>query len=188
MNVAPLGLDGLVMIEPRIHRDARGWFAETWSAQRYREVGLPDTWVQDNVSHSVRGVVRGLHFQEPHGQGKLAMALVGEVFDVAVDVRVGSPTFGQWAGFVLSETTGRQLYIPPGFAHGYLVTSDVAVFAYKCTDYYDPSSERAVLWNDPDLGVEWPLPASAATWLSDKDRAAPRLRDLPPDRLPRYSR
>jgi dTDP-4-dehydrorhamnose 3,5-epimerase len=178
-------IDGLVMFEPRVHRDGRGWFRETWHAPRYAEGGLDVLFVQDNVSRSARGVLRGMHFQEPHGQGKLASVLGGEVFDVAVDIRVGSPTFGRWAGYRLSEENGRQLYLPPGLAHGFLVLSEWAVFEYKCTEVWSPESEHVLRWDDPDLGIEWPL--DVAPELSARDRGGRRLRDFAPGELPSYA-
>lgn len=156
---------------------------ETWNQARYVEAGLPDTFVQDNLSYSRRGVLRGLHFQNPNGQGKLVYVLQGEVFDVAVDIRRGSPTFGQSASVVLSSDNKRQFYIPPGFAHGFCVTSETALFAYKCTTPYSPKDEGGILWNDPALGLDWPI---AEPDLSDKDRAAPALARYPQERLPAY--
>ena len=163
--------------------DDRGFFMETWNGRRYEEAGLPARFVQDNLSFSARGVLRGLHFQNPNAQGKLVSVLRGEVFDVAVDVRVGSPTYGRWVGAYLSADNKRQLYVPEGFAHGFVVTSEDALFSYKCTDYYDPETERSVLWNDPDIGIEWPLDVPT---LSKKDEAALPLREIPEDALPRY--
>jgi dTDP-4-dehydrorhamnose 3,5-epimerase len=141
-------------------------------------------FVQDNVSRSARGVLRGMHFQEPRPQGKLASVLAGEVFDVAVDVRVGSPTFGRWAGYRLSEENGRQVYLPPGLAHGFLVLSEWAVFEYKCTELWNPEAERVLRWDDPDLAIEWPL--DAAPELSPRDRAGRRLREFGPGELPQF--
>jgi dTDP-4-dehydrorhamnose 3,5-epimerase len=157
---------------------------ESWNERRYGVVGLPENFVQDNLSFSGHGVLRGLHFQNPNSQGKLVCVLQGEVFDVAVDIRVGSPSFGKWTGTTLSAENRRQLYIPPDFAHGFVVTSEAALFFYKCTDYYAPASEGTVLWNDPDIGIEWPI---AEPSLSEKDRAASRLRDMPEDALPSYA-
>jgi dTDP-4-dehydrorhamnose 3,5-epimerase len=185
MKVTPTSLPGVVLIEPRVFRDDRGYFLETFSAARYAPEGLPTEFAQDNASCSKPGVLRGLHYQFPIGQGKLVGVAMGEVFDVAVDIRVGSPTFGQWTGETLSSETGRQLYIPPGFAHGFLVTSDSpAVFSYKCTASYDPNGQCSILWNDPDLAIDWP---GESQLLSPKDAEAPRLRDVPESRLPRYS-
>lgn len=183
MNVQETGLPGVLLVQPPVYRDGRGFFRETWRAERYAAAGIPDRFVQDNVSLSGRGVLRGLHFQEPNPQGKLVSVLRGEVWDVAVDVRAGSPTFGRWTGYTLSEENGWQLWIPPGFAHGFVVTGDEALFAYKCTDVYRPEAEATVLWNDPELGIEWPV---GDALVSDRDARGVRLRDLPPERLPRY--
>lgn len=168
MNVSRTELPEVLLIEPRVFGDRRGYFFESFHADRYAAAGMPYPFVQDNVSRSVRGVLRGLHLQEPFGQGKLVGVMLGEVFDVAVDVRVGSPTFGRWIGVYLSEENRRQLWIPAGFAHGFQVTSPEAVFSYKCTEYYHPETEVAVLWNDPQIGIPWPVPDPA---LSAKDRA-----------------
>jgi dTDP-4-dehydrorhamnose 3,5-epimerase len=173
----------ILIIDPRVFGDDRGFFLETWSSSRYAEAGLPPTFLQDNMSRSVRGTLRGLHLQHPNGQGKLVYVIEGEVFDVAVDVRVGSPTFGRWFGIALSGRNKRQVYIPPGFAHGFCVTSEYALFAYKCTETYRPETELGILWNDPAIGVRWP---TSATVLSEKDRAYPPLADIPQSRLPRY--
>jgi dTDP-4-dehydrorhamnose 3,5-epimerase len=156
MKIIETALPGVLIIEPKVHGDARGFFIETYHAQRYAEQGLPDTFVQDNHSRSSRGVLRGLHYQLQHPQGKLVRVTQGEVFDVAVDIRKGSPTFGQWAGVLLSGENHRQFYVPPGFAHGFCTLSDTADFLYKCTDYYHPECEYGVLWNDPAIGIEWP--------------------------------
>jgi dTDP-4-dehydrorhamnose 3,5-epimerase len=184
MNVQDTGLPGVLLVQPPVFHDGRGYFRETWRAERYAAAGIPDRFVQDNVSLSARGVLRGLHFQEPGGQGKLVSVLRGEVWDVAVDVRAGSPTFGRWTGYTLSAENGWQLWIPAGFAHGFVVTSDEAIFAYKCTDVYRPETEATVLWNDPDLAIEWPVDGPL---ISGKDAAGARLRDLAPERLPRFA-
>ncbi len=184
MNVIETGLPGVLIIEPKVFGDERGFFMESWNGRRYAEVGLPDNFVQDNVSFSQRGVLRGLHYQHPHGQGKLVGALRGEVFDVAVDVRRGSPTFGSWMGEYLSSANHRQLYIPPGFAHGFLVTSEEALFAYKCTEYYHPESERSIRWNDPGIGIQWPIDGPV---LSLKDDVARMLDAMPDEFLPTYA-
>ncbi|MDB4885280.1 MAG: dTDP-4-dehydrorhamnose 3,5-epimerase [Gemmatimonadetes bacterium] len=183
MKVTASRLPGVLVVEPDVAGDARGYFLETFSARRYAEAGIPGPFVQDNLSFSERGVLRGLHLQQPHAQGKLVSVLEGEAFDVAVDVRVGSPTFGQWAGELLSRENRRQLWVPPGFAHGFLVTSESCLFAYKCTDYYHPESERSIAWDDPAIGIAWP---SRDVRLSAKDRAAPRLADVDPALLPRH--
>jgi dTDP-4-dehydrorhamnose 3,5-epimerase len=180
MNVTRCDIPGLLVIEPRVFGDARGFFLETWNEQRYRAAGLDLRFVQDNLSSSRRGTIRGLHFQNPRAQGKLVWAIQGEVFDVAVDLRRGSPTFGRWHGLTLSEQNRLQFYIPPGFAHGFAVLSDTAVFGYKCTDFYSPKDEVTLQWDDPDVGVAWPFRDPV---LSEKDKHGIRLRDLPPDRL-----
>ena len=148
MKVSGTNFSGVMLIEPTVLDDFRGLFYESWSASRYAEVGVPGPFVQDNISSSTHGTLRGLHLQHPRGQGKLVHVLVGEVFDVVVDVRVGSPDFGRWTGATLSETNRHQLYIPPGFAHGFCVVSDAALFAYKCTEYYCPETEITVAWDD----------------------------------------
>jgi dTDP-4-dehydrorhamnose 3,5-epimerase len=183
MKVTPTDLPEVLQIAPPVFGDSRGFFQETWNRARYTAVGISADFVQDNISLSARGVLRGLHFQHPHGQAKLVYVLQGEVYDVAVDVRQGSPGFGRWAGVYLSADNHHQLYIPPGFAHGFCVLSDTALFSYKCTDFYHPEAEGTVLWNDPDLGIPWPLEAPA---LSTKDSRAPRLRDIDLTRLPPY--
>lgn len=182
MKVVETELPGVLLVEPVTFRDERGWFRESWHLDRYREAGLPARFVQDNVSRSHRGVLRGLHYQEPQSQGKLVSVLEGEVFDVAVDIRRSSPTFGRWAGFTLSAENARQLYVPEGFAHGFVVLSEVAVFAYRCTAYYRPDAEGTVRWDDPDVGIEWPVERPR---LSPRDAAAPTLAEIPPERLPR---
>lgn len=183
MNVVPLSLPEVLRIEPDVFGDDRGFFMETWSKPKYEGAGIAEPFVQDNLSRSCRGVIRGLHLQNPHAQGKLIHAIVGEIFDVAVDVRVGSPTFGRWVGETLSSRNKHQLYIPPGFAHGFCVVSEDAVVAYKATDVYHPEAEVGVVWNDPDIGVQWPV---AEAIVSDKDRRHPKLRDIPAERLPRH--
>ncbi len=168
-------LPGVILVEPQVHRDTRGFFVETYHAPRYREGGVDGVFVQDNHSQSTRGALRGLHGQFPHGQGKLLRVIQGEVYDVAVDVRRGSPAYGKHVAVSLSAENFLQIYIPPGFVHGFCVTSDVAQVEYKCTDVYRPEDEFAVAWNDPDLGIVWPLDDPI---LSPKDRDAPRLRDV----------
>lgn len=184
MKISPTSLPEVLAVEPRVFRDARGTFFESWSASRYAEAGIAGPFVQDNISISPRGILRGLHLQHPHGQGKLVSVLEGEVFDVAVDVRTGSPRFGKWVGEILSGTNRRQLWIPPGFAHGFAVLSEQAVFHYKCTDAYHPECELTVAWNDPAIAIAWPI---AAPTLNDKDRNGLRLSDIPRDRLPAYA-
>jgi dTDP-4-dehydrorhamnose 3,5-epimerase len=158
-----------------VYRDPRGFFVETWHAARYEELGLPARFVQDNQSRSVRNTLRGLHWQWRRPQGKLIWVTQGVVFDVGVDIRPESPTFGKWFGLVLSEHNFLQCYLPPGIAHGFCVMSDVAQVEYKCTDYYDPQGERGLIWNDPDVAIEWPI---RDPMLSDRDRAHPTLREL----------
>tara|TARA_R110001583_G_scaffold15680_4_gene64395 strand:- start:959 stop:1492 length:534 start_codon:yes stop_codon:yes gene_type:complete len=167
MRVIDTKLAGVKIIEPRVFGDARGFFLETFQADRYAEHGMTLPFVQDNHSRSGKGVLRGLHFQKTKPQGKLVRVVRGEVFDVAVDVRPGSPTFGQWEGVVLSDDNKRQYWIPPGLAHGFVVLSESADFEYKCTDYYDPSDEGCLLWNDPAVGIEWPV---TSPLLSAKDQ------------------
>ena len=184
MKVSPTEIAGVVLIEPRVFRDDRGYFLESWSEAAFGAAGLPSVFRQDNLSLSRVGVLRGLHYQFPTAQGKLVSVVRGEVFDVAVDIRVGSPTFGHWVGATLSAENGHQLYIPEGFAHGFqVVGTEPASFAYKCTTGYDPAGQCSIRWDDPDLGIAWPL---APTGLAPKDAEAPRLRNVPPDRLPRF--
>ena len=184
MQVEALELSGLLVIEPSVHGDERGFFMESYSRDRYAAAGLPREFVQDNLSLSAQGILRGLHLQNPHGQGKLCSVLEGEVFDVAVDVRVGSPTFGQWGSVTLSSENKRQFYVPPGFAHGFVVLSERALFSYKCTDFYSSESELGVAWDDPDIGIEWPIDAPT---LSGKDAKNPRLKNIPKETLPSYA-
>jgi len=180
MEVYDGTLPGVRVIEPDVYADDRGAFLETWNARDYGKHGLDVTFVQDNLSRSRRHVLRGLHFQNPRPQGKLVSVLRGEVFDVIVDVRAESETFGEWEGTVLSAENARQLYVPEGFAHGFVVTGDEALFHYKCTDFYHPESEDVIRWNDPALGIDWPVEQPV---LSDRDREAPRLEDLPAERF-----
>ncbi|MEP6591145.1 MAG: dTDP-4-dehydrorhamnose 3,5-epimerase [Gemmatimonadota bacterium] len=183
MIVTPASLPEVLLLQPRIHRDERGHFLETWSATRYSDVGITDRFVQDNVSVSQLGVIRGLHFQHPQPQGKLVSCLLGTVFDVAVDVRWGSPTFGGWVGFELSDDNGHQLWVPPGFAHGFQALSPEVVFAYKCTAPYAPSAERSIRWDDPDIGIAWPRREPI---VSAKDQSALSLASHPTEALPRF--
>ena len=180
MKVITCDIPGLLVIEPNVFGDARGFFMELWNQQRHHEAGLDWNYVQDNVSLSRRGTVRGLHFQNPAAQGKLVYVLQGEVFDVAVDIRRSSPTFGRWHGLSLSAENKRQFLIPPGFAHGFAVLSETALFAYKCTEFYTPQHELAVAWNDPDIGIQWPVEKPQ---LLERDARAPRLKDVPRERL-----
>jgi dTDP-4-dehydrorhamnose 3,5-epimerase len=180
MRVLPCEIQGPVVIEPDVFGDARGFFMESWSRRRYAEVGLDFDFVQDNFSLSRQGTLRGLHFQNPQPQGKLVSVLQGAVFDVAVDIRRGSPTFGRWVGVELSAENRRQFFIPIGFAHGFQALSETALFHYKCTAAYSPRDEAGFRWDDPDVAIRWPLASPA---LSKRDAAAPLLRDLPPERL-----
>lgn len=184
MKVTGFEITDLLLIEPRRFGDARGWFSEVWQDARYREAGIAETFVQDNLAKSGKGVLRGLHAQEPHAQGKLVQVFQGRVYDVAVDLRVGSPTFGRWQGVVLDEDNALQFYVPPGFAHGYYVMSKDALFGYKTTDTYSPQSEFGVRWDDPLIAIEWPLDGEPL--LSDKDRTAPLLAEIPQSRMSRF--
>ncbi|MEW6516337.1 MAG: dTDP-4-dehydrorhamnose 3,5-epimerase [candidate division FCPU426 bacterium] len=178
MKFTPLSLSEVVRIEPRVFSDARGFFMETYHQTRFAEHGLALRFVQDNHSRSAKGVLRGLHFQrEPRSQGKLVRALRGAIFDVAVDIRRGSPTFGRWVGEVLSEENKAMLFIPPGFAHGFCAMADATEVHYKTTDIYSPEHEGGLLWDDPEIGIAWP-DIGMEFLLSDKDKRNPRLRDL----------
>lgn len=168
----PMEIPGVVVIEPKIFRDARGFFMETYHAEKFREAGIDLPFVQDNHSRSTRNILRGLHIQVPYAQGKLVRVIEGEIYDVAVDVRLGSPHFGKSVAVFLSAEKGNQLYIPPGFAHGFCVTSEIAQVQYKCTALYHPEAEFSIAWNDPELAIDWPIRDPI---LSDKDRNAPRL-------------
>ena len=170
-------IEGLCIIKPAVFGDNRGYFMETYNKKDYIEAGLGMEFVQDNQSKSRRGVLRGLHFQKTHSQGKLVSVLQGEVFDVAVDLRKGSQTYGRWHGLVLSGDYKSQFYVPPGFAHGFVVLSEEAVFSYKCTDYYYPEDEGGIIWNDPDIGIEWPLDGIENVMLSDKDKKLKTLKE-----------
>jgi len=178
MNVAPTDLPGVIVLEPRVFEDPRGFFFESYHAERYARAGLPEHFVQDNHSRSIPGALRGLHYQLRHPQGKLVRVLRGAIWDVAVDIRRGSPTFGRWVGVELSADNKRQLYVPPGFAHGFCVPTEESEVEYKCTAFYVSEDERGIAWNDPALGIAWPI---TTPLLSDKDRAFPRLAmaDLP---------
>ncbi len=184
MKVLPTALPGVLLIEPTVWADSRGTFRETWQLERYATSGLPTHWAQDNVSVSTRHVLRGLHFQSIKPQGKLVTVLAGAILDVAVDVRHGSAHFGQSAVAELSERNARQLYVPPGFAHGFMVLSAEAVVHYKCTQLYHPASERTLIWNDPALSIAWP---DAVPILSEKDAAGTRLADFRADELPEFA-
>jgi len=175
INVIETPLSGVLLIEPRVFEDDRGFFMETFNADDFANAGLPVTFVQDNHSRSSQNVLRGLHYQYPQWQGKLVRTILGEIFDVAVDIRRDSPTFGEWFGATLSDTNKQQLYIPPGFAHGFCVLSEIADVVYKCTTQYKPSDDAAVRWNDADIGIEWPVENPL---VSSKDAAAPALREI----------
>jgi len=182
MKVIETKLPGVCIIEPRVFSDQRGYFWESWHGERYRNEGnIPGPFVQANGARSSHGVLRGLHYQLRHPQGKLVWVTRGEVFDVAVDIRLGSSTFGEWVGEVLSEDNHRQLYIPPGFAHGYCVLSKESDFAYLCTDFYGPGDEYGVRWDDEALEIRWPI---SSPYLSDKDLTFPQLKEIPKEQLP----
>lgn len=190
MKVTPTPIPGLLVLEPQVFGDVRGYFTETFNQRVFQQAtGLDGDFVQDNQSRSARGVLRGLHYQLRQPQGKLVRAVRGEVFDVAVDLRPGSPTLGQWFGVVLSESNFRQLWVPPDFAHGFLVCSDMAEVGYKTTDYYDAASERCIAWNDPALAIAWPLAPGEAPLLSAKDQAGLplALAELPAGLTPHVS-
>ncbi|MBG06342.1 MAG: dTDP-4-dehydrorhamnose 3,5-epimerase [Rhodospirillaceae bacterium] len=172
MDVSQTDLPEVLLIKPRIFPDSRGRFLETWQRDRYADSGVVGEFVQDNVSRSVKGTLRGLHFQEPRAQGKLIMVLSGTIFDVAVDVRRGSPRFGDWVGITLDSDLAHQLWIPPGFAHGFCVMSETVDLMYKCTDFYSPSTERTIKWDDPDINIDWPIDDPI---LSDKDEVGVQL-------------
>lgn len=176
MEFLPTSLPDVVLVKPRVFEDGRGFFLETWSAEKFAGAGYPAQFVQDNLSRSRQGTLRGLHYQIQHPQGKLVRAVRGEIYDVAVDLRRGSPTFGQWQGTYLSADNRHALWVPAGFAHGFLVTSDVADVQYKCTDTWFPQHERTLLWNDPGVKIAWPLAPGQLPILSDKDRAGKPLR------------
>lgn len=182
MQVTPTAHPEVLLIEPAVHGDARGFFVETWQAARYADAGMPARFVQDNHSRSARGVLRGLHYQLEQPQGKLIRVAAGRIYDVAVDIRQGSPRFGQWVGVELSDQDHRQVYIPPGFAHGFCVLSETADFLYKCSDYYRPDDEYGIAWDDPAIGIDWP---DLDYLLSERDRQLPSLSTS--TRLPVYS-
>ncbi len=183
MNVIETKLSGVLILEPDVFSDQRGYFLETWNKERFERAGIQKSFVQDNISFSKRGVLRGLHFQYPQPQGKLVQVLSGCVLDVAVDIRRDSPTFGNWIAEELSEENHRQMFIPEGFAHGFCVTSETAVFSYKCTDFYNSKTECGIIFNDPDLNIDWTVEEPI---VSDKDAAFSRLKDIEPDKLPVY--
>jgi dTDP-4-dehydrorhamnose 3,5-epimerase len=185
MKVIETSLPGAVVIEPQVFGDARGFFYESYNKDKYSKAGITAEFVQSNVSRSGKGVLRGLHYQWPNPQGKLVSVLEGEVFDVAVDIRRGSPTFGQWAGVMLTAENHRHFWIPEGFAHGFCVLSDFATFTYQCTALYDAAADASVRWNDDQIGIDWPV---SQPLLSAKDEKAPLLKDIHPDRLPEFVR
>ncbi len=176
MEVFPTKISDVLLIKPKVFRDTRGLFLETWQKERYRKHGVPTEYVQDNLSVSVKNTLRGLHFQHCHPQGKLITVLSGKIFDVVVDLRKDSETFGKWVGSTLNGETFDQMWIPPGFAHGFCVLSEQAVFNYKCTDYYEPSDERTLLWNDPILNIAWPITGTPI--ISPKDQKGTGFKEL----------
>ncbi len=180
MDITPTSVKDVLIIKPRVFTDQRGFFMETWQENRYRDIGLNSPFVQDNLSFSQKGTLRGLHFQIRHPQSKLVQVISGEIFDVAVDIRPGSPTFGKWAGVYLSGQTPTQLFVPEGFAHGFCVLSETAYFLYKCSDFYTPNDEGGILWSDPDLAIDWPIRDPV---VSDRDRNHPCLGECLPGQL-----
>jgi dTDP-4-dehydrorhamnose 3,5-epimerase len=181
MKIKETELDGVLIIEPNVFGDKRGYFVETYKRQRYADAGIDADFVQDNLSFSYKGTLRGLHYQHPHAQAKLVQVIQGEVFDVVVDIRRGFPTFGKWIGQYLSNENKRQLFIPKGFAHGFCVLSDTAMFHYKCSDNYAPEYEGGILWSDPDVGINWPIDSPI---ISEKDAGFSILKDIVDDKLP----
>ena len=182
MNITQTELEGVLIIEPGVFKDPRGFFMETYNLERYRQAGIRPEFVQDNLSFSVKNTLRGLHFQIRHPQAKLVQVIAGEIFDVAVDIRPGSPGFGKWTGIILSGENKRQVFIPEGFAHGFCVLSEIAYFSYKCSDFYAPGDEGGLLWSDPGIGIQWPVKDAI---ISEKDRYYPLLADLVSEQLPR---
>lgn len=185
MQVTKTPLEGLLIIQPKVFSDARGFFLESFHAERYQREGISSRFVQDNFSSSSQGVLRGLHYQLKKPQAKLVSVTLGEVFDVSVDIRQNSPTFGQWFGLRLSGENCTQLYIPEGFAHGFYVLSPKVHFSYKCSEFYDPTDEKGILWNDEQIGIQWPLLPNISVELSEKDKKYPQLRDMPLEFLPK---
>jgi dTDP-4-dehydrorhamnose 3,5-epimerase len=184
MKIIETTLPGVIVIEPKVFGDDRGFFVETYRESLFQQAGITEKFIQDNHSRSSKGVLRGLHYQLDNSQGKLVRVATGCVFDVAVDVRIGSPYFGQWYGTILDEKSKRMMYVPPNFAHGFVVLSEYADFIYKCTNYYNPSSEQGILWNDSDIGIKWPTNDVS---LSDKDKNNVMLKKQPDNFLPKYS-
>jgi len=183
MKILPSSLPEILIIEPSVFQDERGFFMETYQQRRYTEAGIESIFVQDNLSRSVGGTLRGLHYQVKHAQAKLIQVIEGTIFDVALDIRRGSPYFGQWEGVDLSDENRRQLFLPEGFAHGFCVVSESAYVLYKCTDFYAAEDEGGILWADPDLAIKWPI---SEPLLSEKDSQLPCRADIPPERLPVY--
>ena len=184
MKTIETSLPGALILEPQVFGDSRGFFYESYHQARYRDAGVRGDFIQTNVSRSAKGVLRGSHYQWPNPQGKLVSVLEGEVFDVAVDIRQGSPNFGQWTGVMLTADNHRHFWIPEGFAHGFCVLSEFATFTYQCTALYDPAADAGVRWNDADIGIDWPI---SEPLLSDKDAKTPLLKDVAPNRLPIFT-
>jgi len=184
IKIMPTSLDGVLIIEPDIFKDSRGAFMETYQKKKYTLAGINSVFVQDNFSISHKGTLRGLHYQISHSQAKLVQVIKGAVFDVAIDLRSGSPTFGQWTGVELSDTNNRQMFIPEGFAHGFQVLTETAYFLYKCSDYYSKEDEGGIIWSDPEINIKWP---AIQPLLSDKDAAYPYLKDISTTLLPKIS-
>jgi len=184
VKIIETSLPGVFFVEPDVYRDSRGSFMESYHEKKYSEKGIAEIFVQDNYSHSKRGTLRGLHYQLRHPQGKLVFVITGEIFDVAVDIRRGSPTYGKWVGSLLSEENKRQIFVPTGFAHGFCVLSETVDVIYKCTDFYESADEYGILWADPSVGINWPINNPI---LSEKDRSYPRLSEVAEDLLPTYS-
>lgn len=180
MNLITTSIPGVLIIEPKVFRDSRGFFMETYHQKRYRESEINRDFVQDNLSFSVKGTLRGLHFQVKRPQAKLVQVIAGEIFDAAVDIRPGSRTFGKWIGVYLSDQNNRQVFIPEGFAHGFCVLSETAHFLYKCSEFYVPEDEGGILWSDPEIGIDWPVTDPI---ISEKDKKHPRLSELLPNQL-----
>ena len=183
MKVSPTSIPDVLIIEPEVFEDTRGFFIETYHQKRYEQFNIDCIFVQDNFSHSVHGILRGLHYQLKHPQAKLVQAIHGAIFDVAVDIRQGSPTFGKWVGAHISDKNRRQIFVPKGFAHGFCVLSKTADILYKCTDFYAPDDEEGILWSDPGIDIDWPV---TDPLLSDKDSKYPCLKDVPRENLPKY--
>ncbi|MCP4350557.1 MAG: dTDP-4-dehydrorhamnose 3,5-epimerase [Desulfobacterales bacterium] len=183
MNIVKTSLEGVFIIEPDVFKDKRGFFMETYHDMKYRQSSIDRKFVQDNLSYSVQGTLRGLHFQIRHPQAKLVQVITGEIFDVVVDIRQGSPSFGKWTGVSLSDQNNRQLFVPEGFAHGFCVLSKSAHFIYKCSDFYAPDDEGGILWSDPDIGIDWPVKNPV---ISDKDTKYPCLSECLPKQLPQF--